>query len=228
MITLVRFCSLLVGLMLPASPTPPQTLGQSANGAVWVDARNQYFTIIPPPGWTPQVYEDARTKVAWRHPRDSRVVLSIIARKATEDFAGMRADANRTAAGWRAKGLTMAVTEEKLGDTPAVVSQAHLPGGGRARLFLFLVRGVHFNVQFAAPSDALFDANAVAAQASLESITAQPGKSNPGAREAEELSWYRRYAFLLAKLGNKTASQALAREGLARFPGDSELEKLAR
>ncbi|HEU0140784.1 MAG TPA: hypothetical protein VFQ79_13770, partial [Bryobacteraceae bacterium] len=155
--SVIAGATLLLLLVQPGSSQTGKGLGQSVKGAVFVDQKNGYFTMIPPSGWPRQTYDDTRTKVAWRSPQDTRVLLSVIAKQATESFSDMRAGADRTAQSWRSKGVSTEVSEGRVGDVPAVIIKANVPGAGISHLLLFLVQGIHFNVQFAAPDRELFD-----------------------------------------------------------------------
>jgi len=94
---------------------------------------------------------------------------------------------------------------------------------------LFLVQGIHFNAQFAAPNRELFDQHLPHAMEALGTIAPLPQSEASATRApAEELAWYKRYAFLLQKLGDRNNARALAKEGLAKFPSDAELLKLAQ
>jgi len=221
--------ALLLLMVQPGNSQNGQGLGQSVKGAVFVDQKNGYFTMIPPSGWQQQSYDDTRTKVAWRSPQDTRVLLSVIDRQATESFKDMRAGADRTAQSWRSKGVSTEVSEGRVGDVPAVVIKADMPGMGISNLVLFLVQGIHFNAQFAAPNRELFDQHLPHAMEALGTIAPLPQSEASATRApAEELAWYKRYAFLLQKLGDRNNARALAKEGLAKFPSDAELLKLAQ
>ena len=212
-----------------APPSRAATAAQpAATVAVFRDDTNGYFSLVPPKGWMFERSDDARSKVTWRHPVDNDVLLRVIARAATEDNAQVLRDTKSTSTQYNQKGLKSVFAEQRLGNyQTAVVDQ--WPSPARSRLLLFVAGNVHFNIQYAAPSESLFRAHEAEAAAALESLSPLPSKASGGANAVhrEELSWYKRYAFLLSKLGDPQASQALAAEGLAKHPSDPELKQLA-
>jgi len=184
--------------------------------------------MIPPKGWHQENSNDARTKVTWRNPDQPDVLLRVIARAATEDFAEVKAGAERTSSSLRSRGTSVQMSEQDVAGRKAVFVQTPAPGGGKTRIVLFLMDRVHFNIQFAAPSTSLYDRHLAEAMASLDTLSVLPGKQpNADKLRAEELSWYRRQSFLFEKLGDVGGSRALAAEGLKKFPDDAELIKRA-
>lgn len=205
------------------------TAGETTAAAVFRDEVNGYFAIVPPVGWDFERTRDARTKVTWRQPESSNVLVRVIARRATETTSEVMRGVKNTASRQQAAGIKTRFHEETLGSfRTAVVDQ--WPGRGfRSRIILFVDHGVHFNIQYAAPSEALFEQYEDEVSHALETIVALPGNETGAGRvEEEELSWYRRYSFLLMKLGETKAGQALASEGLAKYPDDPELSRLVK
>lgn len=208
-----------------ATPSSAQSL-RAPTGRLFIDSTNGYFSMIPPKGWRQEISNDARTKVTWRNPEQPDVLLRVIARAATEDFAEVKAGAERTSLNLRSRGTSVQMSEQEVAGRKAVFVQTPAPGGGKTRIVLFLIDRVHFNIQFAAPSTALYDRHLAEAMASLDTLSVLPGKQpNADKLRAEELSWYRRQTFLFEKLGDIEVSRALAAEGLKKFPGDAELIK---
>ena len=192
------------------------------------DAENGYFSIVTPRGWVVERYDDERTKIAWREPSDERILLRVIARQATEDFAELLSNATEMAGQWAARGIVLKQTQISLADTVAILLEGDVPGIGRTRIILFLLNGVHFNCQFAAPTTAQYNSNLNTAMTSLGTIATLPGRVRDAEkRRAELLSWYTRYSSLMEEFGDSASAMSIAREGLSEFPNNEELEKMA-
>lgn len=215
-----------------ASPTPPAATAAAATGPavapLFRDDTNQYFSILPPKTWKFERTDDSRTKVTWRHPVESDVLLRVTARTATEDMAQVQRDTRNTTTDYNRMGLKSVLAEQHLGDYQTVVVD-QWPRPARSRIVLFIAGNVHFNVQYAAPSESSFREHEAKAVRAIETLSPMPGKASGGADAVrrEELAWYRRYAVLLSKIGETDASKALATEGAVKYPGDAELNRLA-
>lgn len=213
-----------------AKPTRPPATAEAptTTAGVFRDERNGYFSIVPPKGWKVERADDARTKVTWRHPTNSDVLLRVIARAATESMDQVLRDTRAATAGWNRKGLKSVLTQPRLGDRSVVVVD-QWPQSARSRLVLSVAEHVHFNVQYAAPSETAFGAHEAEAARAIETLIPLPRSTSSGtdAIRREDLAWYKRYALLLSKIGDVEASKTVAAEGSAKHPEDGELKRLA-
>jgi peptidoglycan hydrolase-like protein with peptidoglycan-binding domain len=209
-------------------------MGQHAEAweqRVYLDKKNNYFSLIPPAGWTRRDYEDTRSKVSWHEIIDSRVLLRVIAREAepAENYQELKNRTSQTAAQWAARGVSLKQSEISFGETRAILLEGNVAEVGTTRLLFFLMGGIHFNCQYAAPTRPLYEKHLAQAMGTLETIQLLPGRGKEATKQkAQELSWYKRYAYLLEKIGEPESSRALATKGLQKFPDDQELQARAK
>jgi|GEM_PF-5983448 len=196
---------------------------------IYVDTKNSYFSLIPPKGWEKEDYPDTRTKVAWREPSDQRVLLRVIAREATESYDELKVSQMDNAQKFASRGVNLHFSETSLQNIPVILLEGDIPGTGRTRLLFFLLDGIYFNCQYAAPNRQLYDKHLKCTMDALSTISSIADRHrDPEKKKEQQLSWFRRYSFLLKQLNENEAAKALAREGLKKFPGDAELEKIIK
>jgi len=203
------------------------TASLGAGQTFFRDEKNGYFSMIPPMGWKFSHYDDSRTKVDWRHPTDYNVLIRVIARAATENMAEMLKNTQSTATQYNARGIKTVVTEERVGEHSAIVIDQWLDKGARSRIVLFIAGDVHFNAQYGASSETLFQKHLDEATRALSTLSPLPGRTqSKKVSSQEELAWYKRYSFLLFKIGDVKGGKVLAAEGLAKYPDDKELKQM--
>lgn len=183
------------------------------------DERNGYFAFVPPPGWTKEVYDDPRTKLVFTHPGRPEVHLRVLVRRAQNEGHAPPASAVAQAL---VMGFDCCVSECELLGVPC--SEIHMQSpAGQMIMWLFVLGGLHFNVEFAAPGPNLFNRHVGDVRRSLETITVLAGLVGDGeTARRESLANRLRYARLAAEnISIYEAKQCLL-EALTEFHGDEE------
>lgn len=157
-------------------------------GKVYRDSKNGYFMFLPPKGWTPQTYTDPRTKVAFNHPTIQGVFIRFIVREAPgETFDAMIRQDKEMSNQWRSRGISSEVKENKIHGLKCSEIFAQFPNdAGTTMLRKFLSGGLHFNIQYAAPSKALFEKHLDDVMKSLETITVLKVSGNDVTKAKEQ------------------------------------------
>jgi hypothetical protein len=200
-----------------AEPTPHR--GRKAKRtARWVDTRNRYFAFEPPPGWIAHEQDDVRTKVRFNHPQAPEVYVSFVVRQATGESHMPPAAALANA---RAMGFTCETRQSTMLGVPCSEVRMSSPHRGVSVLWLFVSDGLHFNIQYWAPTEAAFRAHRTAVVRSLESIEVFGPSGSTVAAGEEKLAGRLRYARLAAaEIDVIEALRALA-EARVEFAGDT-------
>jgi hypothetical protein len=197
---------------------------------VWKDSKNGYFSFVPPKGWTVETYSDPRTKIAliaFRHPQNKSIFVRIIVREAPgETFDEMKQSADEAAAQYRTQGFKCVVERTECHGVPATITTADLGSTGYTKLLRFLQAGLHFNVQWAAPTKDLLDINQDVIDKSIASIVANgPEKPNTEKALAHRAASYLRQAEIVMERGDKQTAQAILIEGNRLYPESSDIKK---
>lgn len=220
---IIAILTVIAGTALSASAQ----VDTAKKGEVYKDTKNNYFMFMPPKGWKAELYPDARTKVSFVNPTDSRVFLRFIVREAPgEDFAGMKRGDEATAGSMRDRGITCTVIESDFMGVKSTEISAELPGGqGFTRLRKFIAAGLHFNIQYSAPSKTLYDAHLKEAMESLDTIVlAKEHKPDAEKAKAQEIAHYLRFGQLAAENASTDEALAILKEGAQKFPDSKELQ----
>jgi hypothetical protein len=193
---------------------------------VYKDEGNGYFTFAPPKGWTIEKYTDARTKVAFRHPSDKSIFIRLIVREDPEyTFSEMKKDAENTAQQWNEKGASCKVALTEFLGVPATKTSAEIPGAGSTVLWRCLIGGLHFNIQYAAPTKDLLARHLTEVTNSLDSIiVAHPSKVSVEKARKQQAASILRLAELAVERGDKDTACAVLSDGLREFPDDVEIK----
>ena len=202
--------------------TPNPSVGQSDQQDIYRDQTNGYFTFAPPRGWITEKYDDPRTKVAFRHPANKGIFLRIIVREAPgETFAEVKENAEETAKQFSSKGASLKVdTVERLG-VPATTTTGEIPGGGFTQLTRFLIAGLHFNIQYAAPSREDFAKHLALVRQSIDTLVVSgPTKVDVQKARAQQAASIVRMADLAVERGDNKTACLILDEGLRKL-GDS-------
>jgi hypothetical protein len=201
------------------APAPARRAGPVA-GARWSDRRNGYFSWTPPARWTVSEFDDPRTKVQFTHPAAPDTFVRLIVREAPGAGHAPPAEALRRA---RAMGAQCRLSEGQLLGVPCSEVRMTLPSHEESALWLFAKEGLHFNVQFSAPSPAAFKAHYDPVRRALETIVVgRESGHGAGQVQAQRLAQQLRYARLAAEtISVEEAQRALAAARL-EFAADRE------
>lgn len=194
---------------------------------VWKDSKNGYFSFVPPKGWTIETYSDPRSKIAFRHPQNKSIFLRIIVREAPgETFDQMKQSADEVAAQYRTQGFQCMIEKTECHGVPATITTADLGSTGYTKLVRFLQAGLHFNIQWAAPTKDLLDMNQDVVDKSIASIVVNgPEKPNTEKALAQQAASILRQAELVMEWGDRQAAQGILIEGNRLYPESSEIKK---
>ena len=204
-------------------------LGAGAEGkrAIYKDTKNGYFMFVPPDGWRAEVAPDTRTKVSFVNPTDAGVFLRFITREAPgEDFARMKKEDEATARSMRDRGITCTVTETDFMGVNSTEISAEFPNGqGFTRLRKFIAVGLHFNIQYSAPSKTLYDKHLKEAMDSLDTIVlAKDHKPDTEKAQNQEIAHYLRFAQLTDENVSTEEALAILRQGAQKYPHSKEIQ----
>jgi hypothetical protein len=197
---------------------------------IFRDEKNAYFTFAPPTGWIIEKYDDPRTKVAFRHPNNKSIFIRLIVREEPGyTFSEMKKDAETTARQWTEKGIPRKVDVSEFLGVPATRTSADIPGTGSTLLWKFLIAGLHFNIQFAAPNEKELAKNLDEVTHSINSIVvSRPSKIDLEKVRKQQAASIIRLADLAVELGDKDTAVAILKDGLKEFPDSAEIKsKLA-
>ena len=189
------------------------------------DNKNGYFMFLPPKGWTTQEYGDPRTKVQFNHPKDDGVLIRFIVREAPgETYDSMINEDRETASQMKNRGISCEVTEREVHGLKCSEVAAQFPDdGGTLMLRKFLSRGLHFNIQYGAPTKSLFQKYHDEAVKSLDTITVlKTGDNDPNKAKEQQIASRIRLAKLTAEWVSVEEARQVLEEARKEFP-DSEL-----
>lgn len=192
---------------------------------VYRDKRNGYFMFVPPAGWRVYEYPDPRTKVAFSHPVEHEIFLRFIVREAPgENYHAMiQADKER-ARQVEAMGVLCKIEEsEFLGMKCSEIMAEYPKGSGISKLRTFLTSGLLFNIQYSAPTRAMFDEYADQVMRSLGTI--QILEVNKGTQKKaieQHIANRVRLAELYADFINRNEARQILLDEMNRFP-DNQL-----
>ena len=160
----------IVSLLLASAAS---SIAAENEAKVYKDTKNGYFMFLPPKGWTSQEYSDPRTKVGFNHPTARGVFIRFIVKEAPgETFDAMIVEDKQMSNQMRSRGISCEVKENDINGLKCSEVLAQFPDdAGTTMLRKFLSCGLHFNIQYAAPTKALFDKHLDGAMKSLETIT---------------------------------------------------------
>lgn len=194
---------------------------------VYTDTKNGYFMFLPPKGWTPQLYDDPRTKVAFNHPSDPGVFIRFIVREAPgETFEAMINEDKKISNQMRNRGISCEVKESDINGLKCSEVNAQFPNNaGMMMLRKFLSCGLHFNIQYSAPTKALFDKHFDEAMKSLETITVLKvtGGDVIKARE-QQIANRVRLAKLTAQWVSVEEARQILKEAKKEFPESTMIQ----
>ena len=201
-----------------AAPAVPR--GRSSKRTSrWIDTRNRYFAFEPPPGWIAHEQDDVRTKVRFTHPKAPEVYVSFVVRQATGEGHEPPASALANA---RAMGFVCETRRTKMLGVPCSEVQMSSLHRGTSALWLFVIEGLHFNIQYWAPTERSFRADRTVVKRSLETIEVFGSSGHTASAAEEKLAGRLRYARLAAaEIDVMEALRALA-EARVEFAHDDE------
>jgi HEAT repeat protein len=204
---------------------------EKAKAELFRDEVNGYFMYLPPPGWRVQKYADPRTKVGFNHPEIPGVFIRFIVSEAPgETFDAMLQADKRTAQEMRARGISCDLKEKRVGGRRCCEIVAEFPNDkGATLLRKFITSGLHFNIQYAAPSRSVFDQYRDDALASLESVVVMkaPERDSEKAR-TQRVANHLRLAELTAEWVSPEEARAVLLEAQRQFPDRELIEKALR
>lgn len=148
-------------------------LASEKEAEVYKDSKNGYFMFLPPKAWASQEYADPRTKVGFNHPTARGVFIRFIVREApNETFDAMIRQDKQMARKMRSRGISCKVEQNDINGLKCSEVYAQFPNdAGTTMLRKFLSCGLHFNIQYSAPSKALYKKHFDETMKSLETIT---------------------------------------------------------
>jgi nucleoid-associated protein YgaU len=213
---------IMLAVMLAAMDGHAQDKG--AKAGVFKDTKNGYFMFLPPTGWTRQEYDDPRTKVQFNHASDAGVLIRFIVREAAgETYDAMIREDRETASQMKNKGISCEVMEREVHGLKCSEVAAQFPeDGGTLMLRKFLSGGLHFNIQYGAPTKAQFEKHRDAAMRSLDTITVlKIGNDDPKKAREQQIAGRIRLAKLTAEWVSVQEARQVLEEARKEFP-DSE------
>lgn len=190
------------------------------------DTKNGYFMLVPPKGWVMQEYPDSRTKVDFNSPSDQRVFLRLIVRDATgETFESMKEGDEATTRSMRDRGISCEMTETEFMGAPSVEIHAEFPGGvGFTTLRKFIVSGLHFNIQYSAPTRSLFEKHRSEALASIDTLVVRKADTtNTAKMRMQAVDHYLRNAQLTSQILGIEEALVILNEASQMFPDDKRI-----
>ena len=188
---------------------------------IYKDTKNGYFMFLPPKGWTPQTYADPRTKVAFNHPTVEDVFIRFIVREAPgETFDAMIRQDKQMSNQMSARGISCKVKENEIHGLKCSEVHAQFPNdAGTTMLRKFLTCGLHFNIQYSAPTKVLFGKYLDEATKSLETITVLKVSGGDVTKAKEQQIANRvRLAKLTAQLISVEEGRQILKEAQKEFP----------
>ncbi len=203
-----------------------------AKQSEYVDERNGYFSITLPTGWVVEQVQDPRTKVVFRHPYIPDVAFRLIVRAApTETFVAMMANSEARLKRARSLGIDASISEvvflgrrcmQMRSVSHSIVSVIHT----------FLTSGLHFNIQYSAPTQALFDRHEGEVLRSLSTLQITNPFHGEDKTETQLIANRIRLSRLLAEHFGVAEARREIEEALEEFPDSKrlreELERIER
>lgn len=210
-------------LVVPGcSPSPFQLGGSSSmKTKVYEDAKNGYFMFLPPKGWTPQLYADPRTKVAFNHPNTPGVFIRFIVREAPgETYDAMIREDKTVSNQMRRRGILCEVKEKEIKNLRYSEVLGQFPNDeGTWMLRKFLSCGLHFNIQYSATTKTLFYKHLDETMKSLETITVMKVAGGDVAKAREQqIAGRLRLAKLTAQWVSIEEATQILKEAQKDFP----------
>ena len=193
---------------------------------VYKDKKNEYFMFALPKGWTVREYSDPRTKVSFNHPSADGVFIRFIVREAPDEtFNSMKHNDEITAQQMNSRGISCDVKEtEFLGMQCSEISAQMPNNAGTTILRKFLVSGLHFNIQYSAPTQDLFKKYLDDSIESLETLVILKNQNNnPQRVKNQQIANYVRLAKLTAEIFSVTEAKDILKEALKIFPESKEI-----
>lgn len=204
----------------PAAADAPPPRPDRAHAARWSDQRNGYFVWTPPAKWKAHETEDPRTKVQFINPTTPSVYVRFIVKEATSPSHAPPANALRQA---KAKGVQCQVDEGVILGVPCSEVRMSMPNQEESVLWLFVKGGLHFNVQFYAPSLAAFRKHYNLVRQALETIEVLSRAGlDAGKAQAQRLAQKLRYARLAAENISVEEARRVLTEARPDFIGDPQ------
>ncbi len=222
---LIKFAAVIfLGMIWLANPNI--LYAESKDASIYKDGKNGYFSFVPPKSWKVEDYNDPRTKVGFNHPTERGVFIRFIVREAPgETFSDMKRSAEETAQQWRAKGVPCKVDNSEWLGVPATTISADIPGVGYTQLIKFLIAGLHFNIQYAAPNRDKFNKYLNDVTQSLNSIVVnKPSKLDSEKAKRQQTANIIRLAELANERGDKINACLILKDGLKEFPNSTEIK----
>jgi len=226
---LLRFTRLLVSCIIFSlfMMNCARSKDSDSKAKVCRDNKNGYFMFLPPKEWTPQLYSDPRTKVAFNHPVAREVLIRFIVRESTgETFDTMISQDKRIANQMKAKGISCKIQENDILGLKCSEVFIQFPNDrGTTMIRKFLSSGLHFNVQYFAPTKALFDKYRDEAMKSLNTIVILKVSTGDAEKAIEQQVAGRiRLAKLMAQLGNLEEARLILHEAEREFPNSKLIQ----
>jgi len=127
----------------------------------------------------------------------------------------------------QARGITCTVTESDFMGVNSTEISAEFPGGqGFTKLRKFIAAGLHFNIQYSAPSKALYDKHLKEAMESLDTIVlARDHKPDSEKAKAQEIAHYLRFAQVTDEHVSTEEALAMLKQGARKFPDSKEIQE---
>lgn len=184
----------------------------------WSDLRNGYFTWMPPAGWNAHESEDSRTKVQFINPDAPAVQVRFIVKEASGPGNAPPANALRQA---KAMGVQCQVSETIILGVPSSEVRMSMPNQEESVLWLFVKDGLHFNIQFYAPSLTAFRRHNQTVRRALETIVIVSQTPRDTSKVlAQRLDQKLRYARLSAEHISVEEAQRVLTEARIEFFSD--------
>lgn len=191
----------------------------AARGARWIDRRNGYFAWCPPSGWKARPYEDARTKVAFHHPSAPEVFARFIVRQAD---GASNVPSMTAVQGAEAIGAKCDLSQASLLGVPCKEVRMVLPNQEECELWIFVLGGLQFNIQYSAPAPSTFRAHYDAVRHALKTITVlNEWRRRAGKLRDQRLAGRLRYARLAADTFGAVEARRTLIEARGEFAGDA-------
>lgn len=204
-----------------------QLVRDKSGSNVYRDKRNGYFMFVPPAGWRVYEYSDPRTKVAFSHPVEHEIFLRFIVREAPgENYHAMICADKERARQLEAMGFLCKIEEsEFLGVKCSEILAEYPKGSGISKLRTFLACRLHFNIQYSAPTRALFDEYADQVMRSLSTIQILKVHESPQKKAREQHIANRvRLAELYADFISRDQARQILSDAMNKFPDEKLIQ----
>lgn len=223
-------CTLGILLLLRQPVSAEQLLSStSSQNPVYTD-RNNYFSFVPPKGWTEQEYsDDPRTKLAFVLPGAQNVYFHIVAAVAPPfmnagNFVSlMREDMETLRARMGSRFYEIKLREGTFGGYPAAFVRQSFPEGEQ-EITLFLAGNMFFNIPYYAPDTETLGKYREVVQRSLATILVRNPVDTKHTQE-QRVARYLTLARALTEMNNYEGAESYLEDGLREYPGDVQLQE---